>query len=300
MSHNIYFWMFMWKKVKDFSLATTGIWIDVINIQSNVNWYLGGVDLSHHFSPQSLQQRVLCSTELLSKNYAVCQRAVIKRLHISVRDELVMTCHFKLCSFIQHFRWKWLNWSLQGRSRWCKLEAECVLWVREVEGGERCWQNPQETGARWGSRMTAEVEIMKTQWLSWRGSANHSINILKTAFKYPIQHLFVFPFGALIFQISPETIPAAENTNQNYVEDGVVTTEGNADGNFKKSGCFTQTETDGEKINTNAYKQSAAFGWLMWTCSIYCTSVKYQFNWYFTPPLVLLSNYSKADEVLPK
>lgn len=188
----------------------------------------------------------------------------------------------------------------RGRSRWCKSEAECVLWVREVEGGERCWQNPQETGARWGSRMTAEVESMKTQWLSWRGSANHSINILKTAFEYPIQHLFVFPFGALIFQISPETIPAAENTNQNYVEDGVVTTEGNADGNLKKkSGCFTpHTETDGEKINTNANKQSAAFGWLMRTCSIYCTSVKYRFNWYFAPPLVLLSNYSKADEVL--
>lgn len=31
-----------------------------------------------------------------------------------------------------------------------------------VEGRGRCWQNPQETGARWRSRMTADVDSMKT------------------------------------------------------------------------------------------------------------------------------------------
>lgn len=41
--------------------------------------------------------------------------------------------------------------------------------------------------------MTAEMESTKTEKLSWRGSANRSINILKMAFKHPIQHLFVFP-----------------------------------------------------------------------------------------------------------
>lgn len=74
-----------------------------------------------------------------------------------------------------------------------------------------------------------------------------------TAFKYPIQHLFVFPshdqtHAALIFQISTETISTVENTNQNYVEDGVVTTEGNADGNFiKLSSLLSVHKVDGEE-----------------------------------------------------
>ncbi len=100
------------------------------------------------------------------------------------------------------FSWKWQNWSSPGKSCWCKSDAG-VCAVSQGGGGRRALL-PEETGARWGSRMTAEVESMKTRWLSWRGSADRSINIPMTAFKYPIQQLFVFPFhdqtdGVLIF-----------------------------------------------------------------------------------------------------
>ena len=153
-----------------------------------------------------------------------------------------------------------------------RCRGVCREWVREAEAGERCWQDPEETGARWGSRMTAAAESMKTRRLSWRGSADRGINILMTAFKCPIQHLFFcfFPFhdqtnGVLIFQISTETIWAVENTDQNYVEDGVVTTEGNADGNVKNGPLFftPHTQSVGAKTHTNANKQSAAFKWIM-------------------------------------
>lgn len=44
---------------------------------------------------------------------------------------------------------------------------------------------------------------------------------------------FLNPDDALVFQISTEAMSAVEKTpNQSYVEDGVGTTGGNADGKF--------------------------------------------------------------------
>lgn len=142
-----------------------------------------------------------------------------------------------------------------------------------LRGGERCRQNPEETGARWGSRMTAEAESMKTLWLSWRGTADRSINIwwLLSNILFSIFLFFPFMTRLMVYsfscwwdlQISTETISTVENTNQNYVDYGVVTTEGNADGNFKHWLTDWLHSTYGNwwwKRNTNANKQSAAFG----------------------------------------
>lgn len=96
--------------------------------------------------------------------------------------------------------------------------GECVPWVREVQGGERCWQNPEETGARWRSRMTAEAESVKTRWLSWRGSAGRGADILIAASQRTIQHVFAFPShdqtdGTLIFLLMRH--PSIDRNNLN-------------------------------------------------------------------------------------
>lgn len=119
-----------------------------------------------------------------------------------------------------------------------------VLRVKEMMRGGLCLRNLKETGARWRSQMTARVESMKTLWLSRRGSSDRSINIQMSAFQPLLQHLSVFPFiTKLIFLLMlhwlyGETLSTVENTNQNYFEDSVVTTEGNAYGSWK-TGLFT-------------------------------------------------------------
>lgn len=56
------------------------------------------------------------------------------------------------------------DWIDLGRGNIIGAESDtkCETWGGEVEGRGRCWQNPQETGARWRSRMTADADSMKT------------------------------------------------------------------------------------------------------------------------------------------
>lgn len=157
--------------------------------------------------------------------------------------------------------------SVQVRGR--SVSCESGRW-REQSAAARI-QRKQELGEgvgwllkwrAWRHGGWADVALQTAVLTSWWLLSNILFSIF--LFFPFMTRLMVHSFSCWWdFQISTETISTVENTNQNYVGDGVVTTEGNADGNFTNWPLHSTYRYWWWKRNTNANKQSAAFGRLM-------------------------------------